>query len=334
MSETTVILVTHNSAGVVAGCLDALEPYHPAGEVIVVDNNSSDDTLQVLRKSGCRVVASPTNLGFGGGCNLGVSLSESGFVLLVNPDVRLEGPLTPLESACRESGLATGCLRDSDGRPQIGFAVRRLPTFWSLLFEVLGINRLVPRNPVNRYYRFLDWDPKVEADVEQPAGALLMVRRDVWERLGGMDERFYPVWFEDADFCRRALDAGFRIRYTPRLVAVHQGGHSVGLLPPASRTVYWYVSLLRYAAKHFTPSQCRTLCGALVLAAVPRMILACVWERSLSPLQAYGRVVRVALEGMVYPGTVRDRKRASVGMVADSREGPGEAVSDVVRRPL
>ena len=106
--------------------------------------------------------------------------------------------------ASRQYGLAAGKLVDKTGVAQKGFTIRRFPTPASLIFELFGINRLWPSNPVNRRYRYLDRDLDQPGPVEQPAGAFLMFRRDVWKRLRGFDESFHPVWFEDVDYCRRA----------------------------------------------------------------------------------------------------------------------------------
>src|SRR5205807_2640796 len=106
---------------------------------------------------------------------------------------------------------------------------------------------------VNRHYRYLDADLDVPATVEQPAGAFLLFRRSVWTQLGGFDEQFRPLWFEDVDFCKRARDLGFEAHYVPQVTAHHLGGHSISKLDWALRTVYWYASLLRYASKHFRP---------------------------------------------------------------------------------
>ena len=70
-----------------------------------------------------------------------------------------------------------------------------------------------------------------------------MFRRDVWRTLNGFDQRFEPVWFEDVDFCRRAVEAGFQIQYVPSVVARHEGGHSVGQIPAGRRASYWCVNL-------------------------------------------------------------------------------------------
>src|SRR5258707_1391563 len=76
-------------------------------------------------------------------------------------------------------------------------------------------------------------------EVQQPAGAMLMVRRAVWSELGGFDEAFFPVWFEDVDFCRRAFDRGYRFYYVPEAVAKHTGAHSIRQLPVEKLRVYW-----------------------------------------------------------------------------------------------
>ena len=90
--------------------------------------------------------------------------------------------------------------------------------------------------------------------VEQPAGAFLMFRRDVWERLGGLDEGFHPVWFEDVDFCRRAVDAGYRIEYIPAVAAEHIGrAFRCSDSGRDADAVYWCASLLRYAASISDP---------------------------------------------------------------------------------
>jgi hypothetical protein len=222
----------------------------------------------------------------------------------VNPDACLLTALDDLVKGSQQFGLAAGKLVDEKGRAQTGFTVRRLPTPASLVFELFGINRLWPSNPVNRNYRYLDLDMDQPGPVEQPAGACLMVRRDVWEDLGGLDERFHPVWFEDVDLCRRALDAGYRIEYVPTVVAVHEGAHSVARMPAGSRAVYWCVSLLKYSEKHFRSFAFRGICVAVVLSSIPRMIAGVITERSFLPLITYLKIMRFAGACFVSPAHV------------------------------
>jgi N-acetylglucosaminyl-diphospho-decaprenol L-rhamnosyltransferase len=165
---------------------------------------------------------------------------------------------------------------------------------------------------VNRRYRCLDRDLELPGPVEQPAGALLMMRRDVWERLGGFDEGFQPIWFEDVDYCRRALDAGYRIEYVPSVLASHAGGHSVAQVPSGCRAVYWCVSLLRYAAKHFSSLGYRSVCAAVWFTSVPRMFAGMIRERGFTPFLFYCRIIRIAGRCLI------SVQRRGVGKVTNS----------------
>jgi len=221
-------------------------------------------------------------------------------VLLLNPDAVLLTSLEHLRQACDlpEAAGAGGQLLDSSGRPQIGFMVRRFPTPAALALESILLNRVLPNNPVNRRYRGLGLDYTRRFEVEQPAGAFLMIRRDVWQELGGFDEAFCPLWFEDVDFCRRAVDRGRRWYYEPRAVAKHTGAHSISSLSVEMRRFYWYRSLLKYTARHFGPRAFRGVCLAVAAGSVLRMIAETVAERRFKPIAVNGSVVRLATRGL------------------------------------
>jgi GT2 family glycosyltransferase len=295
------VIVTYNSAQEIGTCLDALQTQAPGWTVVVVDNHSSDRTVEyVKQRPEVRLIANNENRGFAAAVNQGVAaMPEADYILLLNPDARLLTAVDELVEASAKFGLAAGRLVDPSGASQAGFTIRRLPTAAALVFETLGINRVFPSNFVNRSYRYLDRDLTQPGNVEQPAGAFLLFRREVWDRLGGLDEQFHPVWFEDVDFCRRARESAFGIYYQPTVVAQHDGGHSVGRLPAGNRTVFWYVSLLRYASKHFTAGQFRMVCGAVVLGSIPRMITGIVLEMSLEPVRAYWKVIWVSVRSLV-----------------------------------
>ena len=277
-------------------CLDALAERAPDMVITVVDNASTDRTVELVRqRPGVKLIANQENRGFAGGANQGFAATAADPILLLNPDVRLRTTLSPLIDACRQSGLAAGQLTGLDGRVQTGFSIRRFPTPSSLAFELVGINRIWPGNPVNRRYRYLDRDPNLQGPVEQPAGAFLMTRRDVWQDLGGLDDEFHPVWFEDVDFCRRAVDAGYLIQYVPQVRAEHSGGHSVGNLPSARKELYWYDSLLTYGAKHFRPWSYRGICLVAMLSTVPRTIAGIFREQNLNPVVSCVQIMRLAV---------------------------------------
>lgn len=306
MNDTGVVIVTYNSERHIGRCLDAIPPGVP---IVVVDNASTDGTrAQVLRRPQARLFANEWNRGFAAAANQGFDALDGGCILLMNPDVELNDDIDLLIEECKKDNVVavTGKLLGEDGRPQLGFMVRRFPTPAALAFEVLGINRLLPGNPVNRRYRCADLDFTVAADVEQPAGAFLMVRREVWRRLGGFDESFHPVWFEDVDFLKRAAMAGYVSRYLPGVSARHEGGHSVGRIPAAAATMYWYGNLLAYAARHFPRTGVLAVCVALIVGSPARAVFGAVRSASLKPIAVYARVFCLAVKSL---STGRKRAR-------------------------
>jgi N-acetylglucosaminyl-diphospho-decaprenol L-rhamnosyltransferase len=303
-ADTGIVIVTYNSAAEIGACLDAA--LATGAEIVVVDNASSDGTVEEVRRRGVRLIANSDNRGFAAATNQGFVVLQRPYVLLLNPDAVLKTDLQPLIRACDMPGAAGagGKLIDSEGRPQIGFMARNLPTATTLVLESLLLNRICPNNPVNRRYRGLGLDYSKQLAVEQPAGAFLMIRRAVWEELGGFDEGFYPLWFEEVDFCRRAADRGYRMHYEPEAVAKHTGGHSLGALALGARRFYWYRSLLKYSAKHFGSRGFRAVCLAVAAGSVLRGIAESVLTRRFSPIAVYGKVVRLAAHSFVFGAVV------------------------------
>lgn len=295
MKRVGIVVVTHNSEEVIGECLTAATRLE--ADTVVVDNASTDRTCDRVRDwPEVRLLAESRNTGFAAAANRGAGALDTELILLLNPDAVIVTPLDPLIEAFQAAdvGAAGGRLVSPDGVVQLGFQVRRFPTVAALACEALGVNRLWPGNPVNRRYRCLDLNPDREADVEQPAGAFLMVRRARWAELGGMDEGFWPLWFEEVDFLRRLHEQGSRVRYIPAAVAVHRGAHSLRRLRPECRAAYWYASLLRYAAKHFSPRGWRTVCVAVAIGSLLRMVAGVLVERTRDPIPRYWGVFRMA----------------------------------------
>jgi N-acetylglucosaminyl-diphospho-decaprenol L-rhamnosyltransferase len=283
MPVGTIVIVTHDSSGCIGPCLRALAPF---GEwkVVVVDNNSKDDTVREAQANPLEVhtIISSHNLGFAGAVNQAVKVAEGDFLVILNPDViATAGSLDKLVQALRTDtvGAAGGLLMGEDGLPQKGFAVRRFPTIGSMLAEVLLLNRIWPGNPCNLRYRCLDLDYQTAHEVDQPAGACLAVRRQAWEAVNGFDEGFFPVWFEDVDFCRRIRDGGWKIVYCPDAIFLHTGGHSVNQLPFRDRQSYWYKNLLRYFRKHRSHSELAVLRVGITIGLLFRALLSLVGFR-------------------------------------------------------
>lgn len=296
MPRVAIVIVTHNSGSEIGGCLEALRGLSEV-EVLVIDNASADSTCNEVALRGSRLISNSTNVGFAAAVNQGVRSTTAPLVLLLNPDAHLVRGLDALATRLETPGTGAvgGMLIGDDGKPQRGFMARNLPTPGTLMFEVLGINRFWPRNPLNWHYRCLALGPMSTAQVDQPAGAFLMFSRTAWETVGGFDERFWPVWFEDVDFCARLKSAGFRTYYDPQGVAKHSGSHSVRTLPLENRERYWYGSLLGYAEKHYRSSAFRGVCGAVAGGALFRA-LAAFPRVGLKAFAVYGGVIGLAFD--------------------------------------
>jgi hypothetical protein len=307
MIRVAVVIVSYNSVAEIGGCLNALPP---GIEVVVVDNASTDGTQSEVMARGAGLIANRANAGFAGAVNQGVRATAAPLILLLNPDTRLVRGLESMADCMAKPGTGAvgGMLIGEDGKPQTGFMARSLPGPLTLAFEVLGVNRLWPANRINRNYRCLALDPLSTAVVDQPAGAFMMFSRAVWEKVGGFDERFWPIWFEDVDFCARIKSAGFCAYYHPGGVAKHSGSHSIRALSLENRERYWYGSLLEYAAKHHHSWALRTTCVAVAAGAVLRAVTGFP-RHGFKAFAVYGGIVGLALNRLFKR---RPESRASV----------------------
>ena len=294
-----VVIVSHQSAAHLRSCIEGcLRFANPDAGLVVVDNASTDGSASVAGSiPSVAVLHNTANVGFAAAVNQGFRVLESAdCVLVLNPDAELQSDLDPLVRWLDDPSvaIAAGVLCESAGVPQRGFTLRRFPTPAALAFENIGLNRVWPRNPVNRRWRCFDLDLTKACDADQPAGAFLLIRRQAWARIGGFDEGFRPVWFEDVDFCVRIKEAGYRIRYEPLAIAVHLGGHSICSLDWCQRQLYWYGNLLRFAGLHFRPWGLLLVALTVGFGAAIRGSWEALRRGSVAPLRVVGVVLRLA----------------------------------------
>ncbi len=300
--SVSVIIVTCNSAEYLRACLESLRS--TGAEIIVVDNASTDNSAEVAQRHGARVIRNGENRGFAGAANQGARAAAGNCLLFLNPDTVLLGGFEELARALEENpgaGAAAGLLLDPAGRPQVGFNLRALPSFVTLAFEVLLLNRLWPGNPVNRRYRCLDAPLDRAGETEQPAGACLAVRRQALEEVGYWDEAFHPLWFEDVDLCQRLRRAGFAIRFCPAARWRHYGAHSLVRISFAQKQVFWYRSLLYYVRKHEGSAAALVMRMLVCAGATARMMATLLVPGGERIWSAYWAVMKAALTGTANP---------------------------------
>lgn len=271
-----------------------------------MDNASSDNSAAEARRfeDAVRVIEMGRNAGFGAACNVGYRETSAPYVLFLNSDIEA-GP-SSLEALCRfmdshpEAGAAGGRLVDAGGSPQVGFNVRTFPTAAAACFEILMVDELFPRNPVTRRHRMLDFSHREVAEVDQPAGACLLVRRSVLDRVGPFDERFEPAWFEDVDLCLRLKQNGFPIYFVPEAEFAHRGGVSLESLTYGEFLSSYYRNLLRYFEKHHGRVVALWLRIMVGFGMLERSILGCILKprpdvTRTDAWTAYWRVMRETL---------------------------------------
>jgi hypothetical protein len=221
-------------------------------EVVLFDNSPGDGTADLLRREepSVRLLSATRNLGFAAGSNRAAAGAGTDFLLFLNPDAELTpGALDALVAALDEdasAGIAGPAIVFPDGRPQP--SVRRDPTA-SAMLELFTIWKFL--FVFRRAYRRYRSPPAVRGPVEVVMGSALLVRRGLFEALGGFDERYF-MYFEDADLCRRSRKRGAAVLFVPAATAVHEGGVS-GRAAPVSLAAARLVSAQRYL-RRFTPA--------------------------------------------------------------------------------
>lgn len=245
----TAIVVAFNGGSVLERCLAALRATsYRSFDILIVDNGSSDGAVERLRESvegGLRVLRLPTNAGFAAGVIAGIDYEEKRLprnkdhiYALVNQDCFVDsGWLGPLVAAlCADGNVAVaGGTLYEEGRRCLQHAGA------TILANGLTLHRGRGEWPAPVYAH-------VE-DVDYVTGAMCAFRGETWRRLGGFDPAFFPVYFEEADFCLRARELGMRVVFEPASEGVHVEAMSSGGPGPAFLTNY-HRNRMRFAARH------------------------------------------------------------------------------------
>ena len=273
-----IVIVNWNAGGQLRDCLESIvsaDRYDVILErVVVVDNASHDGSADGLNDIGLplELIRNPTNRGFAAACNQGTWGSNSDYILFLNPDTRLFGPsLTrPLRFMEQPENQHVGIcgVQLVDERGVVVRSCSRFPTPRILLARLLGLSHLFPA--WFRSHEMREWDHSESRKVDHVMGAFYLIRRPVFESLGGFDEDYF-LYLEDLDLSLRALRVGWSSYYLADVQAFHRVGGTSDQVK-AVRLFFSMRSRILYVFKHFSVSAALGLTlGTLIIEPIVRL---------------------------------------------------------------
>ena len=275
-------------------------------EILVIDNASTDGSSEMVHDEFPHVglIVNDENRGFTAANNQGLTLSRGRYLLLLNPDTEIvDEALATMLSYMQgddEIGALGPRLLNIDGSPQS--SRRRFPTFSTALVESTVVQEWWGDNRILRRYYMADIPDDTTQKVDWVVGACLLVRRETYEQVGGLDEGFF-MYSEELDWCRRIKDAGWEIVYLPTASIIHHEGKSSEQVVPA-RHIYFQSSKVRYFRKHHGAFQAETLRWFLLLTYVYqtareglKWLVGHKRPMRAERVQAYRQVLRSGLRG-------------------------------------
>lgn len=236
MKKVSVIIVNFNTSPILKECIENLQKM-PASlkgavEIIVVDNGSTDNSVEMVKNSFPGVIlVEAENNGLAVGSNLGMEKASGEYILFLGSDAFpepgvIEGMVDYMDERDK-IGIATCKLVTRDGNPDMD-AHRGFPTPWAAITHFAYLNRLFPRSKIFNQY-FLGWkDLNKPHQIDLCISHFMLVKRKVFDEVGRWDETYF-LYGEDVDLCYRVKEAGWEIWYLPQWKAVHYKGVSVGI---------------------------------------------------------------------------------------------------------
>ncbi|MDR3665643.1 MAG: glycosyltransferase [Ignavibacteriaceae bacterium] len=254
-------------------------------EIIIVDNASNDGSIEFITNNFPEVnlIANNDNLGFSKANNIGLKKATGKYILLINPDTLVsEDTFEKMIGFFEENpevGLAGCKILNPDGTLQLACR-RSFPGPWTSFCKVTGLSNLFPESKLFARYNLTYLDPDRTYEVDAVSGSFMMFRRDVYERIGGLDEKFF-MYGEDLDFCYRSQKSGFKVFYVHSTQIIHYKGESTkksGL----DETKIFYNAMNLFVKKHLSGS---FLLGLILQSAIIfRKLFAFLGKRRLASI--------------------------------------------------
>ncbi len=238
--DLSIITVTWNSAELIDKQLSSVQAgcKNISYEQFIVDNGSTDATLNLVKKDfpSAHLITMTKNAGFGAANNEAAKQAQGAFLLFLNPDMHVEeGSLDTMVAWMKQHpdvGLASCKLVDEQGKLNEDAKPRRLPGLLDQLAIELKIPHFFPG--ILNNYLYSNFDADNEQEVDSVRGSFMLMRREVYEKLGWAFDPRYFIWFEDVDTCREVKRLGFKVMHTPIITCVDYVGQSF-----KKRTTLW-----------------------------------------------------------------------------------------------
>jgi N-acetylglucosaminyl-diphospho-decaprenol L-rhamnosyltransferase len=289
--DVTVIIVSWNVRDLLERCIEAvLDPLvhgDLATEVIVVDNASTDGSVEAARRySGVQVVECRSNLGYGRANNIGFRAARGGHLLVLNPDALLQpGSLTMLVKFLKGrpgAGIIAPRLLNPDGSSQE--AAFRFPTLLMAMLDLFPPPSVLPGR-VRHWLLHSKLNGRYPHEaracrpfpIDHPLGACMLINRAAYEQLGGFDEKMF-MYSEEIDLAMRYRKASWECWQVPSAQVIHFGGQSTRQLPDRMFVELWR-SRLYLSRKHYSMAQQVALSSLLILAQLCQLGMAVVAHR-------------------------------------------------------
>ena len=226
----SVVTVNYKTKDYVEKMLESLFLYHEKSkvEVFIVENGSGEDLSDLeVKYPSVKFIISEVNRGFAGGCNLAINEASGDYILLVNPDIIFTSDsIYQIEKKMNDNpevGVGGIGLKNLDGSTQA--CVWRFPKPLNQLVLLTKLHHVFSNIKPIKKWLMKDFDYSKTQDVDQVMGAFFCIRKEVIEQIGLLDDGFF-IWYEEVDFCKRTVDAGWYVRYFSEISAKHKKGSS------------------------------------------------------------------------------------------------------------
>ena len=305
--ELSVLIVNWNGRDLLSKCVESLivSKPHVSYEIIVVDNASTDRSIESLLASGSvncppdvkiHVIENRTNLGFAKANNQAIKFSKAPLLFILNPDTEVKpGSVDVLIETLKSESRIGACaprLLNPDGSLQPS-VYRHPPSMLRTLVEGLKLYRVLPKKVRGEWLLHRHWDHARKRHIQSVCGAAILAKREMINDVGAFDERFH-MYGEDVEWCRRIIRKGWHLVFEPGAEVVHFGGQSaLQRWTHEERVMKEEEGYLRFQKLCLSPKQmlANTLARAFVLVVIR------AWRRARSlPVNYFDRVIAMQLQ--------------------------------------